>query len=160
MPARSTSRRAGEIGMRLEGRGMTDNFTIMVSVLLVAALLSSAHAQVRWDGHRLHAKCQQGHGPSSDCAVFIRVTIDRYHDFIATHCARQSVPFDKIVESVIADLKASPSTRNWPADKLILESIGKLTGCQLLHASGFCDWNASPSPMPRSGLGGGAAPRS
>jgi hypothetical protein len=111
----------------------------MLAVLLVAVLLSGPQAQVQWDGNRLHATCQQEHGPSSDCAVFIRVTIDRYHDFIATRCTRQSVPFSKIVESVIADLEGSPSTRSLPADQLILESIGKKIGCRLLHASSFVD---------------------
>jgi hypothetical protein len=110
----------------------------MIAVLL-AALLSGAQVQVQWDGNRLHATCQQAHGPSSDCAVFIRATVDRYHDFIATHCARQSVPFSKIVESVIADLEASPSTRSLPADQLILKSIGKMAGCRLVHASHFVD---------------------
>jgi hypothetical protein len=111
----------------------------MVAVLLLAALLSGAQFQVHWDGNRLHAACQQAHGSSSDCAVFIRATVDRYHDFIATHCARQSLPFSKIVESVIADLEASPSTRILPADQLILKSIGNMAGCRLANASGFVD---------------------
>src|SRR5215213_6382489 len=111
----------------------------MVAVLLLAALVAGAQAQVPWDGNRLHAACQQAHGPTSDCAVFIRATVDRYHDFIATHCARQSVPFSKIVESVIADLEASPSTRSLPADQLILKSIGKMAGCRLVHTSSFVD---------------------
>jgi hypothetical protein len=111
----------------------------MIAVLLLAALLTGAHAQVQWDGNRLHATCQQAHGPSSDCAVFIRATVDRYHDFIATHCARQSVPFSKIVESVIADLEASPSTRSLHADQLILKSIGKMAGCRLAHVRSFVD---------------------
>jgi hypothetical protein len=111
----------------------------MMAVLLLAAFLSGAQVQVQWDGNRLHATCQQAHGPSSDCAVFIRATVDRYHDFIATHCTRQSVPFSKIVESVIADLEASPSTRSLPADQLILKSIGKMAGCRLVHTSSFVD---------------------
>ena len=111
----------------------------MVAGLLLAALLSGAHAQAQWDGNRLHATCQHEHGPSSDCAVFIRATVDRYHDFIAAHCAQQSVPFSNIVESVIADLEASPSTRSLPADQLILKSIGKMAGCRLAHPSHFID---------------------
>ena len=111
----------------------------MIAVFLLAALLSSPQVQAQWDGKRLHATCQQAHGPSSDCAVFIRATVDRYHDFIATHCARQSVPFSKIVESVVADVEASPSTRTMPADQLILKSIGKMAGCRLVHASSFVD---------------------
>jgi hypothetical protein len=111
----------------------------MIAVLLLAALLTGAHAQVQWDGNRLHATCQQAHGPSSECAVYIRATVDRYHDFIATHCARQSVPFSKIVESVIADLEASPSTRILHADELILKSIGKMAGCRLAHVRSFVD---------------------
>jgi hypothetical protein len=105
----------------------------------LAALISGPQAQVQWDGNRLRATCQQAHGPSSNCAVFIRATVDRYHDFIATHCARQSVPFSRMVESVIADLEASPSTRSLPADQLILKSIGKMAGCRLAHASHFVD---------------------
>ena len=111
----------------------------MVAAHLLTALLSGAQVRVPWDGNRLHATCQQAHGPSSDCAVFIRATVDRYHDFIATHCARQSVPFSKIIESVIADVEASPSTRSLPADQLILKSIGKMAGCRLAHASHFID---------------------
>jgi hypothetical protein len=71
----------------------------MVAVLLLTALLAGAQAQVSWDGNRLRATCQQAHGPTSDCVVLIRATVDRYHDFIATHCARQSVPFSRVVES-------------------------------------------------------------
>jgi hypothetical protein len=111
----------------------------MIAVLLLAALLTGAHAQVQWDGNRLHATCQQAHGPSSDCAVFIRGIVDRYHELIATHCARQSVPFSRIVESVIADLEVSPSTRSLPAHQIILESIGTMAGCRLVHASSFVD---------------------
>jgi hypothetical protein len=111
----------------------------MVAVLLLTALLAGAQAQVSWDGNRLRATCQQAHGPTSDCVVLIRATVDRYHDFIATHCARQSVPFSRVVESVIADLEASPSTRSMPADQLILRSIGKMAGCRLARAWGFVD---------------------
>jgi hypothetical protein len=111
----------------------------MVAVLLLAALVAGAQAQVPWDGNRLHAACQQAHGPTSDCVVLIRATVDRYHDFIATHCARQSVPFSRIVESVIADLEANPSSRSMPADQLVLESIGTMAGCRLVHASSFVD---------------------
>jgi hypothetical protein len=111
----------------------------MVAVLLLAALLTGAHAQAQWDGTRLHATCQQARGPSSDCAVFIRGVVDRFHELIATRCAPRHVTFSKIVERVIADLEANPSTRNLPAHQLILESIGRMAGCRLVRVSHFVD---------------------
>jgi Rap1a immunity proteins len=105
-----------------------------VAALLLAVLVESAQAQTRWDGNRLYAICQQRHDPDSDCAVFIRGTIDRYHELIATHCAPQHIPFSKILERVVADLDASPSTRSLRAHHLILESIGEMSGCPLQGA--------------------------
>jgi hypothetical protein len=103
----------------------------MIAALILAALVGSAHGQTQWDGNRLYAACQKQRDPSSDCAVFIRGTVDRYHEFIAAHCAPRHVLFSEIVERVVADLEANPSTRDWPAHQLILESIGKMSGCTL-----------------------------
>jgi hypothetical protein len=102
-----------------------------VAALILAAFVGSAHAQTQWDGNRLYAACQKQHDPSSDCAVFIRGVIDRYHEYIATHCAPRRVPFNEIVERVVADLEAYPSSRSLPARQLILESIGKMSDCRL-----------------------------
>jgi hypothetical protein len=107
--------------------------------LLLVALISDPQAQVQWDGDRLFAACQQRHDAASDCAVFIRGVIDRYHELIATRCAPRHVPFSDIVERVIADLEANPSTRSLPAHQIILESIGTMAGCRLIHASSFVD---------------------
>jgi hypothetical protein len=74
-----------------------------VAALLLAVLVESAQAQTRWDGNRLYAICQQRHDPDSDCAVFIRGTIDRYHELIATHCAPQHKPFDPQLTSTPLD---------------------------------------------------------
>lgn len=111
----------------------------MAAVLLLAALVSGAQAQVPWDGNRLLAACKQRRDPASDCAVFMRSVVDRYHELIATQCASRHVPFSIIVEEVIADLEANSSTRSSPAHQLILESIGKMAGCRLVHGSSFVD---------------------
>jgi hypothetical protein len=107
----------------------------MAAVLLLAVLVSAAHAQVQWDGNRLLAACEQGHDPASDCAVFIRRVVDRYHELIATHCAPAHVPFSKIIERVIADLEGNPSTHS----QLVLESIGIMARCRLASGSSFVD---------------------
>jgi Rap1a immunity proteins len=111
----------------------------MAAVLLLAAFISGTHAQVQWDGDRLLAACQQGHGPASDCAVFIRGVVDRYHELIATHCAPRHVPFSENVARVIADLEVNPSARSLSAHQLILESIGMIAGCRLVQARHFVD---------------------
>jgi hypothetical protein len=103
----------------------------MIAALILAALVGSAHGQTQWNGNRLYAACQKQRDSSSDCAVFIRGTVDRDHEFIATRCAPRHVPFSEIVERVVADLEADPSTRDWPAHQLILESVGKMSGCTL-----------------------------
>jgi hypothetical protein len=97
----------------------------------VAAFVLTARAEEPWTGVRLYAACQERHTASSDCAVFIRGVVDRYHEYIAIHCAPQRVSFGDIVERVVADLEASPTTRNRPAPQLILASIGKTYGCRL-----------------------------
>lgn len=103
----------------------------LVRLIAAAALLGSAHAEAQWDGNRLYAACQVRRDPASDCAVFIRGVIDRYHEFIATHCAPRHIPFSEILKRVVEDLEAYPSIRSLPARQLVLETIGKMSDCRL-----------------------------
>jgi hypothetical protein len=118
-----------------QDRGLPDAVVIIAALLrsaiLLATLIPDAQAQTQWGGNRLYATCRNEHAPSSDCAVFIRGVVDRYHEFIATHCAPQEVPFGEIVDRVIADLKAYPSRRTQAAPDLILDSIGSAYRCRL-----------------------------
>jgi Rap1a immunity proteins len=100
----------------------------------LAFFILSAHADETWTGDRLYAACHERQNASSDCAVFIRSVIDRYHEMIASHCAPQRVSFGEIVAMVMADLEANPETRSQPAPQLILGSIGKTYGCRLQDA--------------------------
>src|SRR4051794_2478621 len=101
------------------------------ATFVLAAYFLTARAQELWTGNRLYLACQKGHTPSSDCAVFIRGVVDRYHEHLTLHCAPQRVSFGDIVERVVADLEASPAAHNRPAPKLILDSIGKAYECRL-----------------------------
>ncbi|WP_425374125.1 Rap1a/Tai family immunity protein [Microvirga calopogonii] len=103
----------------------------LVRLISAAALFGSAHAEPQWDGNQLYAACQVRRDPASDCAVFIRGVVDRYHEFIATHCAPRHVPFSEIRERVVEDLDANRLSRSLPAHQLILESIGKMSKCPL-----------------------------
>ena len=97
-------------------------------MIALAVFISPVRADETWSGDRLYAACQLRHTISSDCAVFIRGVIDRYHEFIASHCAPQHVSLDEIIERIVADLEANRSTRNKPAPQLILGSIGRAYG--------------------------------
>jgi hypothetical protein len=101
---------------------------------ILAALLSTARAEEPWTGNQLYTACQERQTASSDCTVFIRGVVDRYHDFIASHCAPQRVPFNDIVKRVTTDLEANPSVRDRPATQLILDSIDKAYGCRFQDA--------------------------
>jgi hypothetical protein len=104
------------------------------AMIAVAVLILSARAEEPWTGDRLYAACQEQRSASSDCAVFIRSVIDRYHELIANHCVPRWVSFGEIVGRVMADLEANPMSRNEPAPQLILASIGKAYGCRLREA--------------------------
>jgi hypothetical protein len=62
--------------------------------------------------------------------VFIRAVFDRYHDFLATHCRHQTVPFSEVVQGVTAYLRQHASERDQPASGLILASIKGRYGCE------------------------------
>ncbi len=100
------------------------------AMIALAVFTLFARADEAWSGNRLYAACQLQHTVPSDCDVFIRGVIDRYHEFIASLCAPQHVSFDEIVERIVADLEANRSTRNEPAAHLILDSIGRAYGCR------------------------------
>jgi hypothetical protein len=104
------------------------------ATFVLAAFVLTARAEELWTGDRLYVACHKGRTASSDCAVFIRGVVDRYHEYIAIHCAPQRVSFGDIVERVVADLEARPATHNRPASQLILDSIGTAYGCRLQDA--------------------------
>lgn len=103
--------------------------TAMVALALSAV---STTAQPAWDGNRLLEVCARptARQRTSDCDVFIRGAIDRYHEFLATRCAPRQVRFGEIVEIIVQYLQEHPADRQRPANDLILASLTEAYSCK------------------------------
>lgn len=96
-----------------------------IALFTLATSACSTRAYSAWDGDRLLAVCSgAGAGQqTSDCEVFIRGAVDRYHELLATQCAPKQVRFSEIVGIVVRYLQTHPAERPLPANELVLASV-------------------------------------
>lgn len=100
--------------------------------LLVLALLPSGNGErVVWTGHQLVQACSQqaAADPGSDCAVYVRSVVQRYHELMATHCPRAEARFADILRGVTAYLAQHPAELDRDGSALVLDSFKRGYGC-------------------------------
>ena len=102
-----------------------------LSVLVCALAPLSVAAASPWDGNKLYTVCKKPERsrPHSDCAVYTRAVLDRYHEFIASRCPGRQARIPDIVSGVLAYLEAHRTDRYRPAPDLILASVKQRFGC-------------------------------
>jgi hypothetical protein len=106
--------------------------TKWLRVLVFALAALGVAAASPWDGNKLYTACERPErsGPHSECAVYTRAVLDRYHEFIASRCPRRQAGIGEIVSGVLAYLEAHRTERDRPAPDLILASVKQRYGCE------------------------------
>lgn len=102
-----------------------------IMTLVFLGFSPCAHAGVQWTGRTLSEICARSGsaGPRSECVVYVRAMIDRYHESLAEHCPRTEASFQEIMRSVLAYLAGHPSELDESAPQLVVKALMQRYGC-------------------------------